>query len=397
MTFKERYDAKIETMWTRALQEKRERNNSTSNPLSPLLSSNSPSGHVSEEFTAEDYFGEKAILEISVTDTGIGIPADRLPKLFKSFSQIDISTARRYGGTGLGLAISSTLVNRMGGCVWVESQEGVGSRFALTLPMTVAPRTRNYSNDSTPLGGYAGSPSSPGSTISDSSGSVQSSVGGNTSDTISPLYTFSTPVISHPSYFPSNNYGQAAPIPPPHQQQQHRPLLPRTSHQQLFATEPYNRPEPSSISQIIQTSNNEQQFSPMAEDVPLINPTSSSSSPGLENVRRVQNANSGTGVNTNVGGNNGTTRKTYNDSLSPATRNTRIAITKQHYHSRKPQIKEENLAKLHPLRILLAEDNICKSFDCEGYHSVLICFFSESKNCNKYFKTIRIYRCSYCK
>lgn len=338
-------------MWTRALQERKERNNSLSNPLSPPV----PSGLVSsEEYVAEDYFGEKAILEISVTDTGIGIPADRLPKLFKSFSQMDISTARRYGGTGLGLAISSTLVNRMGGCVWVESEESVGSRFALTLPMTVAPRTRNYSSDSTPMAGSVGSPSSPGSTISDSSGSVHSSLGGNASDTNPSVYTFTTPVVSHPSYFPANTYGQHSPSTPPHQQ--HRPMLPRTTHQQLFGTDPYSRSETSSISQIIQTTNGEQHYSPMAEDGPLI-PTSL---PGPENGK---SSNSGAcGVNTNVGGNNGTARKTYTDLLSPATRNTRVAITKQHYHNRKPQTKEENLAKIHPLRILLAEDNICRWF-----------------------------------
>lgn len=85
----------------------------------------------------EDQNG-RVVLEISVTDTGIGMPASRLPLLFKSFSQIDISTARKYGGTGLGLAISSMLVNRMGGGLWVESEEGVGSRFALTLPIAIA-------------------------------------------------------------------------------------------------------------------------------------------------------------------------------------------------------------------------------------------------------------------
>ncbi|KAI8090537.1 hypothetical protein BDF21DRAFT_411489 [Thamnidium elegans] len=367
LTFKERYDAKIETIWTRALQEKRERNNSNSSyNLSPTSSSGVSGLVSSEEFVTEDYLGEKAILEISVTDTGIGIPADRLPKLFKSFSQIDISTARRYGGTGLGLAISSTLVNRMGGCVWVESEEGVGSRFALTLPMTVAPRSRNYSNDSTPLG-YVGSPSSPSSTISDSSGSVQSSVGGGVSDNNSPLYTFTTPVASNPSYFPTMNYGQSnnnntVPQQQQHhqQQQQHqhqqRPMLPRTTHQQLFSSEIYNnnRLEPS-ISLALQTSN-DPQFSPMAEDVP---PASSSSS-GIDSIKRVtQNVthNLGGGISINAG-NNGTARKTYNDLLSPASRSTRVAITKQHYHNRKPQTKEENLAKIHPLRILLAEDNI---------------------------------------
>ncbi|KAI9483615.1 MAG: histidine kinase-DNA gyrase B-and HSP90-like ATPase-domain-containing protein [Benjaminiella poitrasii] len=172
MTFKERYDAKIETMWNQA----RERTGLSPTSAGGLVTSNNnaalptaSSNDSLDSANVPDYFSEKSILEISVTDTGIGIPADRLPKLFKSFSQIDISTARRYGGTGLGLAISSTLVNRMGGCLWVESEEGVGSRFALTLPMTVAPKGRNYSTDSaTPLG-LAGSPSSPCSTVSDSS------------------------------------------------------------------------------------------------------------------------------------------------------------------------------------------------------------------------------------
>ncbi|KAI9264438.1 histidine kinase-like ATPase [Sporodiniella umbellata] len=87
---------------------------------------------------AEDSDPENRVtLEISVIDTGIGMPANRLPRLFKSFSQIDISTTRKYGGTGLGLAISSMLVSRMGGELWVESEEGVGSRFAFTLPLTV--------------------------------------------------------------------------------------------------------------------------------------------------------------------------------------------------------------------------------------------------------------------
>jgi two-component system, sensor histidine kinase and response regulator len=72
-------------------------------------------------------------LHFVVRDTGIGIPPDRVDRLFKSFSQVDASTTRRYGGTGLGLAISKYLVQQMGGDIWVESAPGQGSAFHFTI------------------------------------------------------------------------------------------------------------------------------------------------------------------------------------------------------------------------------------------------------------------------
>lgn len=82
---------------------------------------------------------ENDLLHISVSDTGIGIPANRLDRLFKSFSQVDTSTTRQYGGTGLGLAICSRLVKVMQGSIWVDSVEGKGSTFHIEIPFQFAP------------------------------------------------------------------------------------------------------------------------------------------------------------------------------------------------------------------------------------------------------------------
>ena len=72
-------------------------------------------------------------LHFQVSDTGIGVPQDRLDRLFQSFSQVDSSHARRFGGTGLGLAISKQLAELMGGTAWAESTEGEGSTFHFTV------------------------------------------------------------------------------------------------------------------------------------------------------------------------------------------------------------------------------------------------------------------------
>ena len=107
-------------------------------------------GEVVVSLTAQELEVGSWKLEVAVRDTGIGIPPDRIDRLFRSFSQVDSSTTRKYGGTGLGLAISKRLCEMMGGSMWVESpspspplaggtEGGPGSTFHFTIQAEAAP------------------------------------------------------------------------------------------------------------------------------------------------------------------------------------------------------------------------------------------------------------------
>jgi signal transduction histidine kinase/CheY-like chemotaxis protein len=92
-------------------------------------------GHVLVEADCLERDAERALVRLSVHDTGIGIPAATLPRLFTQFTQADSTTTRRFGGTGLGLAIVRQLAERMGGGVSVTSVEGEGSTFCATVSL----------------------------------------------------------------------------------------------------------------------------------------------------------------------------------------------------------------------------------------------------------------------
>jgi signal transduction histidine kinase len=77
---------------------------------------------------------QSTLLEFEVADTGVGIPSDRLSKIFDKFYQVDSSETRRFGGVGIGLYIAKKFAERLGGRITVESREGSGSKFTLTVP-----------------------------------------------------------------------------------------------------------------------------------------------------------------------------------------------------------------------------------------------------------------------
>ena len=104
------------------------------------------SGEVSVQVETLDRRDGRATLQLSVRDTGIGIPEERLDRLFKSFSQVDASTTRQYGGTGLGLVVSKRLCELMGGSIWVESSHR-GSTFRFTIDVELAPAKERSSQD----------------------------------------------------------------------------------------------------------------------------------------------------------------------------------------------------------------------------------------------------------
>lgn len=95
-------------------------------------------GEVHLNITQQDRADDKVTLLFEIRDTGIGIPEEKMTRLFKAFSQVDSSNTRKYGGTGLGLVISERLVRLMNGAISVKSKEGEGTTFSFTTENTVS-------------------------------------------------------------------------------------------------------------------------------------------------------------------------------------------------------------------------------------------------------------------
>jgi signal transduction histidine kinase/CheY-like chemotaxis protein len=95
-------------------------------------------GEVAIKVQVDPSHGDRPMLRVTVSDTGVGISKETQQSIFDPFSQADTSTTRQYGGTGLGLSISMQLVNMMNGNIWVESELGQGSQFHFSIPLEVA-------------------------------------------------------------------------------------------------------------------------------------------------------------------------------------------------------------------------------------------------------------------
>jgi signal transduction histidine kinase len=111
-------------------------------------------GKILMKIARQDESETDVTLEISVTDTGIGISKEKQANLFLEFQQADNSTSRNYGGTGLGLAISKRIVEMMGGRIWVESEEDAGSTFAFAVTLKKSselPEVRADKSDTTKI------------------------------------------------------------------------------------------------------------------------------------------------------------------------------------------------------------------------------------------------------
>lgn len=104
-------------------------------------------GQVLVKVSAEELKPNRHRLLFEVKDTGIGIPQERIDRLFKSFSQVDASTTRKYGGSGLGLAICKGIVEALGGRIWVESEDGKGSSFNFTFETSTSERQDPVAKD----------------------------------------------------------------------------------------------------------------------------------------------------------------------------------------------------------------------------------------------------------
>jgi signal transduction histidine kinase/ligand-binding sensor domain-containing protein/CheY-like chemotaxis protein/HPt (histidine-containing phosphotransfer) domain-containing protein len=108
-------------------------------------------GDVIIEANARPETGDRAVVDIAVVDTGIGMSSSAIGKIFDPFTQADESMSRRFGGTGLGLAICRELVSLMGGTITVESQPGAGSTFRVTIPLKLQTAAERAASTAIPL------------------------------------------------------------------------------------------------------------------------------------------------------------------------------------------------------------------------------------------------------